>query len=74
MWDAVQRSSGWTGGGMTPVRVDRQAVRTRLEDVPGWIVETLLDDFEPAALAAQAAARKKRAGGPPKPDTEADDD
>ena len=60
MWDAVQRSSAWTGGGMTPRRIDRAAVRARLDGVPGWIVETLLDAFEPAALNAAAASEKRR--------------
>lgn len=71
MWDAVRRASGWTGGGMTPLRVDRAAIRSRLDGVQGWLVETLLDAFEPAALAAQAKSRSqkekadKRVGGEP---------
>ena len=45
---------------MTPRRVDRAAVRDRLDDVPGWIVETMLDAFESAALAALSATEKKK--------------
>lgn len=60
VWDAVRRASGWTGGGMTPLRIDRAAIRARLDGVPGWIVEVLLDAFEPAALAAQSKAREKQ--------------
>lgn len=60
MWDAVQRSGGWTGGGMTPRRVDRAAVHARLEGVPAWMIETLLDAFEPAALEAATKAEKRR--------------
>ncbi|WP_295707334.1 hypothetical protein [uncultured Brevundimonas sp.] len=61
VWDAVQRSGGWSGGGTTPRRIDRAAIRSRLDDVPGWIVEVLVDAFEPAALkAAQVAEKKKR--------------
>ncbi|MBJ7485964.1 hypothetical protein [Brevundimonas sp.] len=61
VWSAVSRAGGWTGGGMTPRRVDRAAVRARLEGIDGWIVETLIDTFEPAALAAavRSEARKK---------------
>ena len=60
LWDAVQRSSAWTGGGMTPRRIDRAAVRARMDGVPGWIVETLLDAFEPAALNAAAISEKRQ--------------
>ncbi len=60
MWDAVQRAGTWTGGGMTPRRIDRQAIRARLGHVPVWILEVLLDAFEPAALSAAAVAEKKR--------------
>ena len=45
---------------MTPRRIDRAAIRARLEDVPGWIIEALLDAFEAAALAAMAATEKKK--------------
>lgn len=60
VWDAVQRSGGWTGGGMTPRRVDRAAIHARLEGVPGWIIENLVDAFEPAALNAAAEVEKRR--------------
>ncbi|WP_438853170.1 hypothetical protein [Brevundimonas nasdae] len=51
---------------MTPRRIDRAAVQARLADVPRWITETLLDDFEPAALTAAHAVEKakKKAGAP----------
>lgn len=45
---------------MTPRRVDRQAVLTRLAPMPPWIIETLLDAFEPAALNAVAVSEKRR--------------
>lgn len=60
MWDAVQRAGAWTGGGMTPRRIDRQAVHARLDHVPAWIIEALLDAFEPAALKAASVAEKRR--------------
>lgn len=60
VWDAVRRSGSWSGGGLAPLRIDRRAVRDRLDDLPGWIVETLLDAFEPHALAAIRAAEAKR--------------
>ncbi|WP_404419163.1 hypothetical protein [Brevundimonas vesicularis] len=60
MWDAVQRAGAWTGGGMTPRRIDRTAIRARLDHVPAWILEVLLDAFEPAALKASGVAEKKR--------------
>jgi len=60
VWDAVQRAGAWAGGGMTPRRIDREAVRARLGHVPVWILETLLDAFEPAALRAAAEGEKKR--------------
>lgn len=62
MWDAVSRAGGWAGGGMTPRRVDRAAVRARLDTVDGWIVEDLIDAFEPAALAAERAAKTREKG------------
>lgn len=78
MWDAVQRSGGWTGGGMTPRRVDRAAVHARLEGVPGWIIENLIDAFEPAALNAAAEVEKRRNKNRDKPgsspEKEAEDD
>lgn len=52
---------------MTPRRLDRAAIRARLEHLPGWVIEALLDAFEPAALSAIAAAEKKRQ--PKKPET-----
>ncbi len=66
VWAAISRSSGWTGGGMTPRRINRAAVRSRLADIEGWIVEALLDAVEPTALAAAAkgeAARKSKRSG-----------
>lgn len=45
---------------MTPRRIDREAVRARMADVPVWIVEDLLDAFEPAALKAAADMDQKR--------------
>ena len=35
---------------MTPLRVNRPAIHARLSDVEPWIIETLLDAFEPMAL------------------------
>lgn len=61
VWDAVQRAGAWTGGGMTPRRIDRNGVRARLDHVPAWILEVLLDAFEPAALKAAGIAEKNRA-------------
>lgn len=46
---------------MTPRRIDRNGVRARLDHVPAWILEVLLDAFEPAALKAAGIAEKKRA-------------
>ncbi|GEM_PF-2011924 len=60
LWDAVRRASGWAGGGMTPVRMDRAAIRARLEDIPAWILETLMDAFEPTALTGLAQSRAKQ--------------
>lgn len=45
---------------MIPRRIDRLAVHARLHPMPVWIVENLLDAFEPAALRAAAVAEKKR--------------
>lgn len=59
VWDAISRAGGWTGGGMTPRRLDRSAIRARLPDIPAWIVEDLMDAAEPAALAAEAKARER---------------
>ncbi|MFZ4165179.1 hypothetical protein [Brevundimonas sp. NPDC058933] len=65
---------------MTPRRVDRVNIRSRLDDIPTWIIETMLDDFEPAALAALAAVENKRSkdktppARPQKPPEEPPDD
>lgn len=64
VWRAVSRSGGWSGGGMTPRRLDRTAIADRLPDVDRWILEELLDAFEPAALAAVAEAEKKTGKAP----------
>jgi len=45
---------------MTPLRLDRAAIRARLDDLPGWLIEALLDAFEPAALGARDVADKRR--------------
>ena len=66
MWDAVQRPGAWTGGGMTPRRIDRLAIHARLSHTPVWILEVLLDAFEPAALAAAGVAEKKRETSEPR--------
>jgi len=67
VWRAVGRAGGWTGGGMVPRRVDRAAVRARMPDVPIWILEELIDAFEPAALAASAKVEGRRKPKPPSP-------
>ena len=51
---------------MTPRRVDRNAVAARMPQTPRWIVEDLLDAFEPAALTAAAKADEKRPPHPPR--------
>lgn len=72
VWRAVSRSGGWTGGGMVPRRLDRAAIRARLPEIENWILEELMDAFEPAALAASAKveeaerATRKQAGKGPK--------
>jgi hypothetical protein len=43
------------------VRLDRGELRARLPDHPAWVLDDLLDAFEPAAVAAMAeAAEAKR--------------
>lgn len=45
----------WTGGGLGPMRLDRPAIAARLgEQVPGWILDGLLDPYEAAVLTALA--------------------
>lgn len=71
MWAAVQPVGSWQGGGLAPIRLDRLEVERRLDgEVPRWILDPLLDAFEPAALAAMnsKAAKDK---GKPKPKAEA---
>ena len=46
---------------MSPRRVDRDAVRARMPGVEHWIIDELLDAFEPAALTAIAEAKPKTA-------------
>ncbi len=60
VWSAVRRAGGWSGGGMVPRRLDRSAIRARLDDFDGWVLEELMDAFEPAALAADAKASERR--------------
>ena len=60
VWDAVRRPGGWVGGGLTPRRVNRDTVRASLPEAEGWVVEALIDEFEPAALEAADKAEKKR--------------
>ncbi len=64
---------------MTPRRIDRQTVHARLSPIAPWIIETLLDAFEPAALAAVAVVEKRRGKDKPRPkrgrnDEDTDDD
>lgn len=68
VWQAASRASGWSGGGMVPRRLDRAAIRARLPDIEGWVLDELMDAIEPAALAASAVAAerdKKRKGARP---------
>lgn len=70
VWDGVRRSGGWSGGGFSPRRIDRAALHARLADTPAWILEDLVDAFEPAALEAIATAKKKRTPGRPSREAE----
>lgn len=45
---------------MTPRRVNRDTVRASLPSVEPWIVESLIDMVEPAALEAVDKTEKKR--------------
>ncbi|MBX3480083.1 MAG: hypothetical protein KF842_06760 [Caulobacter sp.] len=61
MWRAVKGGGVWTGGGMTPTRLDRAAVLRRTGDLAqAWVTEELLDAFEPAALGALHRTGKTR--------------
>lgn len=53
----------WTGGGMSPLRIDRAQLVARVEDAPAWVVHELIDAFEPAALKAMAEARAAKRKG-----------
>lgn len=54
---------------MTPLRLDRAAVHARLDpEMPAWLLNDLLDAFEPALLASMAdAPRPTRAPAPAPP-------
>lgn len=74
LWRLLQKFGTWSGGGMgAPQRPDRAEIRRRLEaEVPAWIVDELIDAFEPAWLkfrAAADAARRKRRGRDAAPKT-----
>jgi hypothetical protein len=56
----IRASQPWTGGGFSPMRLDRAEIRRRLEGFTPWIVNELMDAFEPAALAAITEGEKAR--------------
>lgn len=60
VWQSVIRSGAWTGGGMTARRVNRAEVRARQPGTEPWIIDDLLDTFEPAANAASAKADERK--------------
>lgn len=60
VWAALKSPGVWTGGGMSPLRIDRAELSRRLSDIEPWILIDLLDAFEPAALAAIARASKTK--------------
>lgn len=57
---------------MNPLRIDRASIHQRLNGIPVWIIETLLDEFESAALTARAVAQKKNKK--PKPENTQSDE
>lgn len=61
---------------MTPRRLDRGAIAARVPDTPRWILEVLMDVFEPAALAAMQVgdAKRRKAKGRLERDKEMRDD
>lgn len=70
IWEAVRAPGVWTHTGFGPARLDRQELARRLGDrVPAWLLDELLDDYERAAHAAMATAKRK-----PSPDQEGFDD
>lgn len=71
MWRLVQKLGLWSGGGMAPQRLDREALRRRLADeAPAWVVDELADAFEPAFLTFRRRVedRKRQARAPAAPE------
>lgn len=56
----IRAAQPWGGGGMSPLRLDRAEVRRRCGAYEPWVVDELMDAFEPAALAAMEEGRKAR--------------
>lgn len=70
LWEAVRSPGAWIHTGFGPPRLDRAGLARRLGDgVPAWLIDELLDAYEPAALDGLAAAKRK-----PKPDQEGFED
>lgn len=66
VWRQLQKFGTWSGGGMAAQRPDRAEIRRRLADqAADWIVDELIDVFEPAYLTFKAQvdkARRRRRG------------
>lgn len=65
----ARRSGLWRASGMSGQRLDRQELRHRLSDIPGWIIDDLADAFEPALLSGLKAVsdrKRKTSDSPPK--------
>lgn len=59
----LKRSGVWQVTGLASPRLDRAEIRARIPDVDRWVLDELLDIFEPAATAAireGSEARRKR--------------
>ncbi len=70
MWTVLRGPANWIGGGMSPERMDRAQILARLDpDVPRWIVDELLDQYEPAVIASRHTAAKVRKAVKPLPTT-----
>ncbi len=58
-WRIVSGPGIWSGGGMSPPRLDRVEIRLQMDGAPTWISSGLLNAFEPKALEAMAQTRPK---------------
>jgi hypothetical protein len=63
-FEAARQLGSWGSGGLGAARLNRAELRARVGgQMEPWVLDGLMDAFEPAAMASVKAAGKRRGAG-----------